>query len=103
MSEFIGAAPYYQTYRPGIPNEVTKVLVDAASKNGKAETLLDLGTGTGMVVQALHPYFTSIVAIDPDETLLAEAAASLSQVEGLKLACARPEDFRPDDGWWHRW
>jgi methylase of polypeptide subunit release factors len=58
------------------------VLVEAASKNGKAETLLDLGTGTGtgMVVQALHPYFTSIVAVDPDETLLAEAAATLSQV-----------------------
>jgi ubiquinone/menaquinone biosynthesis C-methylase UbiE len=99
MSEFTGAAPYYQTYRPGIPEEVTQVLVEAARKNGKAGTLLDLGTGTGMVVQALHPYFTSIVAVDPDQTLLAEAAASLGQVEGLKLACARAEDFRPDDGW----
>jgi len=39
MSEFTGAAPYYQACRPGIPDEVTRVLVEAARKNGKAETL----------------------------------------------------------------
>ncbi|RAY17013.1 SAM-dependent methyltransferase [Actinomadura craniellae] len=99
MSKFAGAAAYYQTFRPGIPEEVARTLVEAARRDAPATTLLDLGTGTGQVVQALHPYFADIVAVDPDKELLRLAETNLSGVAGLRLVQARAEDFAPAEGW----
>ena len=49
MSLFAGTAGFYRQYRPGIPEDVAAVL-DAAVHQGRPRRLLDVGTGTGLVV-----------------------------------------------------
>lgn len=103
MSEFAGTALYYSKYRPGISSEVTAVLVGAARRNAPATRLLDLGTGTGQVAQALLTYLDDIIAVDPDAEMLALAEQNLrvtvSPGTVLRFSNSRAEDFSPPDGW----
>lgn len=39
-------------------------------------TLLDLGTGHGLVARALSPHFSRVVAIDPSEVMITQARSS---------------------------
>jgi predicted TPR repeat methyltransferase len=52
MSVFHGTVGFYRQYRPGLPESVADVL-DAAVAETTPRRLLDLGTGTGLVVEAL--------------------------------------------------
>jgi ubiquinone/menaquinone biosynthesis C-methylase UbiE len=96
-------ASYYRAFRPGIPQDLADVLVAAVTRDGEAETLLDLGTGTGQMVAALHPYFRDIIAVDPSEGLLEQAEEDLrprlAPGTTLRLAQARGEDYVPPEGW----
>lgn len=69
MSNFAGLAGYYSEFRPGIPPEVARVLTDAVAGEPH-RTLLDLGTGTGQVIQAIHESFVDIIGVDPDAEML---------------------------------
>lgn len=96
-------ASYYRAYRPGVPEEVVDLLVSEANRDGAATSLLDLGTGTGQMVRALHPYFRDIIAIDPSEELLGEAEQDLrprlDPRTTLRLVHSRAEDYSPPEGW----
>ncbi|MGH3392664.1 MAG: class I SAM-dependent methyltransferase [Actinomadura sp.] len=96
-------ASYFRVYRPGIPDEVVDVLLGAADRDGEAECLLDLGTGAGQMVRALHPYFRDIIAVDPAEELLGQAEQDLrprlAPGTTLRLAHSRAEDYTPPEGW----
>lgn len=76
MSTFSGTVYYYQKYRPGIPDEVADIL-DRAAPAGKPRRLLDLGTGTGMVIQALLGRFDDIIGVDTDSDMLTVAEDTL--------------------------
>ncbi|WAL75105.1 class I SAM-dependent methyltransferase [Kitasatospora sp. YST-16] len=102
MSLFAGTSSYYRQYRPGIPEEVATVL-DRAVAPGRPRRLLDVGTGTGLVAEALLGQFDDIIAIDNDPDMLAAAEEALRpQLPGgasLVLVESTAEDFKPPAGW----
>ncbi|HEV2378085.1 MAG TPA: methyltransferase domain-containing protein [Streptosporangiaceae bacterium] len=102
MSVFHGTVGFYRQYRPGIPKSVTDIL-DSAAHAGSPRRLLDVGTGTGLVVEALLDRFDDIIAIDNDADMLAAADAALRPQlpEGSKLLLRQvtAEEFTPPQGW----
>ncbi|MFF3072808.1 class I SAM-dependent methyltransferase [Kitasatospora sp. NPDC057936] len=102
MSLFTGTTSYYRQFRPGIPAEVATVL-DQAVAPGKPRRLLDIGTGTGLVAEALLGRFDDIIAIDNDADMLKAAEEALrSQLPdeaSLSLIESTAEDFKPPTGW----
>jgi len=103
MSTFTGVSEYYRRYRPGIPEDLATLLVEQANRDACATTLLDLGTGTGQVVEALHSCFSDIIAVDSDQEMLDAAEAYLRQLisadTALRCIHAKAEDFVPPPGW----
>lgn len=102
MSAFTGTVEHYRKFRPGIPADVAAVLAAAAPARSPRR-LLDVGTGTGLVVEALLNDFDDIVAIDNDADMLAAAETALRPAApaGTQLLLQRcaAEDFTPPDGW----
>jgi trans-aconitate methyltransferase len=102
MSMFTGTVGFYRQYRPGIPQSVADVL-DAAVDQRTPRRLLDVGTGTGLVVEALLGRFDDIIAIDNDADMLAAAEAvlrpALPAEAALVLLESTAEDFTPPDPW----
>ncbi len=86
---FRGAAHYYASYRPGIPDEVVKYVRDRFRLDGSS-TLLDMGCGTGLSTFAFAPLFRRTVAFDTDPEMLAEAQAK--QPKGLEIAWQERSD-----------
>lgn len=64
MSLFHGTVGFYRQFRPDIPAEVADVL-EAAAPAGSPRRLLDIGTGTGLVVEALRGRFDDISPSTP--------------------------------------
>ena len=102
MNLFAGTASFYRQYRPGIPQSVADVL-DAAVERRAPRRLLDIGTGTGLVVEALFGRFDDVIAIDNDADMLATAEAALRPGvppgTTLVLHQSTAEDFTPAPGW----
>lgn len=102
MSMFAGTVGYYRRYRPGIPEAVAAVL-DQATPTRSPRRLLDIGTGTGLVVEALLGRFDDIIATDNDPDMIAAAEAALRPAlpDGttLHLVEALAEAFTPPPGW----
>jgi trans-aconitate methyltransferase len=102
MSMFTGTVGYYRRYRPGIPDTVTEIL-DQAVAPGHPRRLLDVGTGTGLVVVALMGRFDDVIAIDNDSDMLAAAEAALRPMlpDGTTLVLTETtaEDFTPPADW----
>jgi len=70
MDTFAGTAFYYDRFRPNLPEELVTRLVAAAGRDSLAHSLLDIGTGTGKVLEEFLPYFKDIVAIEPSPKML---------------------------------
>ncbi|MFF0493932.1 class I SAM-dependent methyltransferase [Nocardia sp. NPDC004068] len=102
MSMFTGTVEYYRKYRPGIPESVAELLVDSAPQR-RPRRLLDVGTGTGLVVEALLHQFDDIIAIDNDADMLGAAESALrpqlSTDSKLGLVVTEAEDFVPPSDW----
>ncbi|WRZ87854.1 methyltransferase domain-containing protein [Streptomyces sp. NBC_01007] len=81
---FAAAAEEYDLYRPGVPTEVAELLADTV-RDLPDPTLLDLGTGTGQVPQALLkvlPSLAHIEGVDWSRPMLDQARAALTPVLG---------------------
>ncbi|MFB8137422.1 class I SAM-dependent methyltransferase [Streptomyces mirabilis] len=79
MSLFESAAVDYARHRPGVPDEVVRLLAGVLEGIDRP-VLLDLGAGTGQVPAALVPAMPRIARVDlvdADEGMLREAAARL--------------------------
>lgn len=102
MTMFHGTVGFYRQYRPGIPKSVADIL-DAAAPSCSPRRLLDVGTGTGLVVEALLSRFDDIVAIDNDPDMLAAAEAALRPQlpngAALLLHAVTAEEYTPLQGW----
>lgn len=103
MTLFSGTADCYRTYRPGLPPEVADLLDSAAPRRAPRRRLLDVGTGTGLVVEALLGRFDDVVANDSDPQMLATAEAALRPLlpagTSLSLVETEAERFEPPAGW----
>ncbi len=91
-SEFAETAPYYATYRPGIPVAADRQVSQTVA--GKQHpVLLDLGSGTGHVPAALHTAFAEIDVVERDPGMLEEAdeerARALLTEQGNKRVLSR--------------
>ena len=91
---FLGTAPYYVPgrlpYAPGLPDALRAAL--ALDGRGR---LLDVGCGPGVLALSLAPHFATVVGVDPDAGMLAEAArrASEAGVDNAHLVQLRAEDL----------
>jgi trans-aconitate methyltransferase len=104
MSLFTGTAAYYRQFRPGIPENVAAALDQAApTRTDGPRRLLDIGTGTGLVAEALLDRFDDIIAIDNDADMLATAESALRHKlpkgSRLSLVNSTAEDFAPPTDW----
>lgn len=102
MSLFTGTADFYRQFRPGIPTEVADLLA-AAAPDRNPRRLLDIGTGTGLVAEALIGDFQDIVAIDNDQEMIEAAENALRPAlpsgSTLVVAQSTAEQFTPAPGW----
>jgi trans-aconitate methyltransferase len=102
MILFRGTAGFYRQYRPGIPSSVADIL-DTTVARSSPRRLLDVGTGTGLVVEALLGRFDDIIAIDNDADMIAAAEdalrAALPGDSSLALEVSTTEEFVPRSGW----
>ncbi len=93
-TQYIGAAPYYLSGRPGYSADLGDVLADELALDGTGH-LLDVGSGPGTVGVQLARLFDHVTLLEPDLAMLAEArahaaAAGLSSVD---LVRATAEDL----------
>ncbi|WP_327356347.1 class I SAM-dependent methyltransferase [Streptomyces sp. NBC_01304] len=102
MSAFTGTSEFYQQFRPELPHELT-TLLDRITPTGSPRRLLDIGTGPGLVVEALLDLFSDIVAVDSDADMVTAAEAFLRPLvqpkSRLLLHHGLAEEFTPAVGW----
>lgn len=100
MSLFQGTAEFYRQFRSGVPAEVAALLIQA-TPDRRPRKLLDIGTGTGFVVEALRADVDEVIGIDVDADLLAVARRSTEARPGQQIVFvqARAEEFVPPAGW----
>lgn len=102
MSTFTGTAEFYRQFRPGLPGALT-TLLDQIAPAASPRRLLDIGTGPGLVVEALLERFDDIVALDSDASMVAVAESALRTPlphgSRLQLHHGRAEEFTPSAGW----
>ena len=91
---FKGTAKYYAKYRPGYPPSLIKCLADKFNFDG-AGRYLDLACGTGKLTFPLARYFDEVLAIDPEQEMLDEAArlARKQKIHNVHFLCASSYDL----------
>ena len=103
VSLFAGTAENYRRFRVGLPDGAVHILLEHVTAPAGARRLLDLGTGTGLVVRALLDHFDDVVAVDPDPDLLDVAARELAGRQGetprVRLIRSTAEEFEAPRGW----
>ncbi len=91
---FAGTADYYRDFRVPYP----KVLIDSLTAElclDGTGTLLDVGCGTGEVIEAIGGQFARVLGIDPDPGMLAQVSGRVQQpgFEHVKLRSMKAEDI----------
>lgn len=74
--KFTGKADNYDKYRPSYPDE----LLDWLYKNTAAETVADIGAGTGKFTACLMQKPWSITAVEPNSDMLEKLRSNLPEV-----------------------
>ena len=87
-SRFGAHASAYHAFRPRWPGEVLARIL--ARVPGPRTRAIDLGAGTGMVSWMLAEHFDEVVAVEPDEHMLAQ----LEPHARIRSVHARAEDAR---------
>jgi len=98
MGRFATTVALYEELRPPYPAEFFRTVAQRLSV-GKQHTLIDLGTGPGLLALGFAPYVDRIVGVDPEPAMIAAAreAAERASVD-LTLVEGRAEDLPADLG-----
>lgn len=75
-----------------VPDEAVEAAVAAAVGGGRRRAVLDLGTGTGRMLQKIAPQFERAVGVDANHAMLAVARANLEKA-GLSRVELRQGDI----------
>ena len=78
MGRFDSAAATYAAYREPYPAAFFAAAAQALALGGR-EALIDLGTGPGLLALGFAPYVASIVGVDPEPAMVAEARAAAAK------------------------
>lgn len=95
MGNFAGTAEYYEQYREQLPQEVVDFILSAVPH---PTSLLDLGTGTGHILEQFAPDFSSIVVVEPERDMLKRAHKRLMAYP-VEFVNSTAEDAKLPDGW----
>ncbi|MFI6333046.1 class I SAM-dependent methyltransferase [Micromonospora chersina] len=96
-------ATYYARHRRGYPPEVLDALVEAFGL-AAADTVVDLGCGTGQLSLPLAARVGAVIDVDPEPDVMAlarQAALNAARANGRDRA-ALPCGHRLQGGWSHR-
>jgi ubiquinone/menaquinone biosynthesis C-methylase UbiE len=91
----------YRLYRSGIPVVVASILVSETRSTTGHRKLLDLGTGTGFVIDALKNDFNEIIGVDPDPDMLVAARVDVVPIpsQRIEYVCISAEEYFPEVSW----
>jgi len=98
MGRFASTASLYEHLRPPYPSEFFR---SVACKLGltKESSLIDLGTGPGLLALGFGPYVGPIVGVDPEPAMLDAARRAAASAERyLTLIEGNAETLAPDIG-----
>jgi len=98
MGRFASTAELYEQFRPPYPAEFFGTVAQKL-KLSKQHTLLDIGTGPGLLAIGFAPYAGDVTAVDPEPAMLAAAAQAMARAgQTLRLLEGRAEDLPADIG-----
>jgi len=98
MGRFATTAELYEQYRPPYPAEFFRTVARQVALSGQ-QTLIDLGTGPGLLARGFAPYAGRVVAVDPEPRMLAAARAAAARVGAhVTFLEGRAEDLPEDVG-----
>jgi ubiquinone/menaquinone biosynthesis C-methylase UbiE len=98
MGRFETTAPLYAAHREPYPAAFFAEVAKTLALDGH-EAMIDLGTGPGLLAFGFAPYVGSVVGVDPEPAMIAEAQqAALSQKIALTLIEGRAEALPADLG-----
>lgn len=95
MGNFAGTASYYDQYRPGLSEDIIRLII---SHVPQPNHLLDLGSGTGRILEQFLPHFSDAIAVEPDHDMVKLAKKRL-QGQPVKFVQSNAEDFAAPPGW----
>lgn len=90
---FAGTAGYYDQFRPDLPADALDLILQQVSVQ---VTLLDLGAGTGRITEQFAPFFSDIIAVEPEKAM-ADLARKRSAGKARVLQTTAENMQLPDD------
>ena len=98
MGRFATTAPLYEQFRPPYPSGFFRVVAERL-EFGPGHSLIDLGTGPGLIAIGFAPYVGRVVGVDPEPAMLGAArqAAARARID-LALIQSTAERLPPDLG-----
>jgi ubiquinone/menaquinone biosynthesis C-methylase UbiE len=98
MGRFASTASLYEHLRPPYPSEFFRSVAEKLGLS-RQSSLIDLGTGPGLLALGFAPYVGRIVGVDPEPTMLdAARRAAASTGHALALIEGKVETLGPDIG-----
>src|ERR1700761_5337560 len=93
---FAGNVAFYERYRLGYPDRLLRRLVAEAGLR-PGDSVLDLGTGTGMLAIPFARMGLKVTALDPEPAMLAAARAAAGDLP-IDFRAGGSNDLTPDMG-----
>ena len=98
MGRFATTVALYEELRPPYPPAFFREVVQRLAL-GKQHTLIDLGTGPGLLALGFAPYVGRIVGVDPEPAMLDAAKLAAERAsQPLTLIAGKTEDLGDDIG-----
>jgi SAM-dependent methyltransferase len=93
MGRFASTAELYEQFRPPYPPEFFQAVAQRLTLS-RQHTLIDLGTGPGLLALGFAPYAGRVVGIDPEPEMIAAARATAARANAeVTFVEGRAEDL----------